>query len=331
MTLRRVALTAIVFVCACGAAGEVVRFSAVPFLTPNGPTVSIVDSTHAWVGLVNTSDGGMSWSARVPDAVEPWRFSLSAPDQQLTNFATERRGWLSWRSVWQTEDAGATWIRLFDGHVRDLAFSTGGSGWMAVGGDGNFRSYVTDDSGKTWRSCGDEHPYSGGAPMGSASFVDRATGWTTFAKLNSRDLAIPPQGVARTTDGGCSWTPVWWNFQTMPYPMGDIVFVDDLTGWLTILNGGGLFRTRDGGKSWNHLPLPNADFNLGSAYPVDGTRGWVLGSWAEEPKENSGIYYTEDSGSHWVSLSSADLRSKTGLASRIPIAWTDGFAAKLLR
>jgi hypothetical protein len=84
---------------------------------------------------------------------------------------------------------------------------------MAVGDDRNFRSYVTDNFGKTWRSCGDEHPNSDGAPMGSASFVDRMTGWTTFAKLNSRALAIPPQGVAKTTDGGCSWTPVWWNLK----------------------------------------------------------------------------------------------------------------------
>jgi photosystem II stability/assembly factor-like uncharacterized protein len=126
-------------------------------------------------------------------------------------------------------------------------------------------------------------------------------------------------GVARTTDGGCSWRILWWS--PTSERLGNIAFIDSTFGWMT--SGQRLLESRTGGTRWQTVKPPRSDFYIESAYLVDRSRGWVIGSPAP------GLYYTNDGGTHWSAVSDSDLRENRGVAREIPTGWGEGLLMKL--
>jgi len=114
----------------------------------------------------------------------------------------------------------------------------------------------------------------------------------------------------RTSDGG-----VHWNFVALPSVIGtQITFADPMHGWFAgteIVDGKGgteqLYRTADGGATWERLPDPPAgDFSFRSA-----NEGWGV---AEDAKGSGSIYSTWDGGMTWdrVPLTPAGLAPDDG-------------------
>ena len=83
------------------------------------------------------------------------------------------------------------------------------------------------------------------------AIVDTSTAWASVLDFG------PSGGLARTLDGGTTWTEYDWPEETDP--LGDSVspidvsFVDSQHGWVLSWDGS-IYRTLNGGATWAELP-----------------------------------------------------------------------------
>jgi photosystem II stability/assembly factor-like uncharacterized protein len=96
----------------------------------------------------------------------------------------------------------------------------------------------------------------------------------------------------KTIDGGLSWSSVWSNPHYPAY-ITDICFKDSLTGWF-IFSGVGVYRTQDGGETWNLLEKSSIANNL---YFCHASNRLLLST-------DSNIYASTDLGDVWTPVSS---------------------------
>ncbi|MEJ2371929.1 MAG: hypothetical protein P8Y07_13900, partial [Gemmatimonadales bacterium] len=184
--------------------------------------------------------------------------------------------------IWKTEDAGGSWTNVADKYLEsasvgaiDIADSDPSVIWAGMGsaclrgntsmGDGVYRSL---DGGTTWSHAG----LSEAGQIGRIIVDPRDPDVAFVAALGHPFGPNPERGVFRTRDGGASWE--------------NVLFISDSTGavdlamrpdnpriifagmwraerkpW-TMISGafeGGIWRTKDGGDSWEQLEkgLPN--------------------------------------------------------------------------
>jgi photosystem II stability/assembly factor-like uncharacterized protein len=221
-----------------------------------------------------------------------------------------------------TDDGGSTWRRQVPGHIHTMTFEKG-AGWMAAGNSKSVQDYVTADRGQNWTQCGAPWRLSELAPLSAVSFISPRTGWITVANYNQRELPLIG-GVAKTTDGGCTWETLWRDTKSQGENLTGIQFVDESFGWLTAMYDR-LLETRDGGRHWNPVRMPREWINLESTYLVDRTHGWIIGS----SIRGLALYYTSDDGKHWTSVSKEDFIARRGLATEIPPLWGAAFLARI--
>jgi photosystem II stability/assembly factor-like uncharacterized protein len=162
-----------------------------------------VDAGNGWaVGdqgmIIHTTDGGATWVKQK----SPVPYYLMA-----VQFVTPAKGWIvtEQTTILATDDGGATWREQFkdeDFILRSLSFCDERNGW-AVGEYGFI--YHTDDGGKSWRQQAGEYTLStetmsmkGGNFLFDVIALDPKTAW----------VAGIDGYVARTDDGGETWTPV---------------------------------------------------------------------------------------------------------------------------
>lgn len=152
--------------------------------------------------------------------------------------------------------------------------------------------------GLSWRLVG---PYRGGR-------VDAVAG--VAGKLNLGYFGAVDGGVFKTTDAGVTWQPL---FQHQPVasigaigiaPSNPrIIYVG--TGESTIRSdatyGDGIYRSSDGGKTWQHVGLDDSR-HIGRLLvdPKDPNRVLVAAighAWG--PNKQRGVFLTTDGGKHW--------------------------------
>lgn len=151
--------------------------------------------------------------------------------------------------------------------VRDFKLLSPNTGWVSTGSQLLF----TTDNGANWKDISPPNP----APsdprdnkFSGVFFLDANTGWVVSA-VDTNDTT--PYGtdvgsdalLSSTTDGGATWT-------TMKLPRADtvresggggsIAFSDRLHGWFdlgltgnTAVRPAALFKTSDGGRTWQHV------------------------------------------------------------------------------
>lgn len=169
--------------------------------------------------IYRTDDGGASWALQ---------FLNSEPEAFFDCFAfwDERRGLAFSDSVGgrfvilTTDDGGASWRRvpahaMPDARLGEGGFAAsgtctivgdGGRAWIGTGAADNARVLLSADWGASWRAA--DTPVVAHASAGIASLVQ--TGPDTLLALGG-DIGTPSapvNGVARSSDGGRSWTPV---------------------------------------------------------------------------------------------------------------------------
>jgi photosystem II stability/assembly factor-like uncharacterized protein len=163
-----------------------------------------------------------------------------------------------------SEDQGAKWKQrslapaamAFDVHFFDSMH-----GIVAAASDANVAEshaliLTTADGGATWTKAYEStRPYE---LTWKISFPDRKTGYVTIQSYNP-EAATKPQSaarfVAKTTDGGMSWSEVPLCIDAKVRQFG-IAFATPDVGWVGAMPKG--YFTRDGGKTWTPADFGNA-------------------------------------------------------------------------
>ncbi|HSR50425.1 MAG TPA: glycosyl hydrolase [Acidobacteriota bacterium] len=238
------------------------------------------------------------------------------PDEPHTFYMGSTGG-----GVWETRDAGQSWRNITDGHIgvgsigaiavapsdRNVIYLGTGSSQPRgniSNGDGMYKSL---DAGKTWTHVG----------LPKAGLISRI-------RVHPKDPDLvyaavmgnifgpnPERGVYRSSDGGANWEKV--------------LYIDDKTGCVdlsmdasnprvlyaglwrverkpwTLIDGaeeGGLYKSVDGGETWNKLTKDLPGGILGrigvSVSPADPQRVWVIQEVAEVGK--GGVFRSDDGG-----------------------------------
>ncbi len=225
--------------------------------------------------------------------------------------------------VWKTDDAGRTWTPIFDGQptqsIGALAVAPSDPNVLYVGsgeglqrpdlsvGDGMYKS---TDGGKTWKHLGLTdgrqigailvdpgdanrlfvavlgHPYGPNAERGVYRSTD---GGTTFEKVLYRDADTGAIDLAFDPANSRTVYAVLWAARQGPWE-----YDNSYSG-----PGSGLFRSTDGGTTWQPIGqgLPTAAEGLArmgiGVAPSDGRRIYAL---VEAPAGRGGLYRSDDAG-----------------------------------
>ena len=234
--------------------------------------------------------------------------------------------------VWRTDDAGRTWAPLFDSQptqsIGALAVAPSNPDILYVGsGEGLQRPdlsvgdgiYKSADGGKTWRHLGLRDGRQIGAILVDPKNADRLF----VAVLGHPYGPNDERGVYRSTDGGESFQRVLFRDENtgaidLAFAPGDSRTVYAVL-WAARQGpweyenayrgpGSGLFRSTDGGTTWQPLGkgLPTPAEGLGrigiGVAPGDGNRMYAL----VEAPGHDGLYRSDDAGQSWRRISDED-------------------------
>jgi len=249
-----------------------------------------LDSEHGWadsesVGLnaevlYATADGGETWShiAALPKA-SPMAYVFGVGNYRVT-FSRQGdgslRGWyVGATQLYVSTDGGHTWGAV------PLAAPAAVSGWASTPSQPTFAGregllpiayhdpsgadnatpnriylYVSHDGGATW---GDARPAPAGfAPVGdilSTTILDSQHIWLTSQSETGGENVQAVPAVARTADGGRTWTVFHHTPRILQMTFKDVAdgYALDVTGMYDV---NGILRTTDSGATWQRVTVP---------------------------------------------------------------------------
>ncbi len=241
--------------------------------------VDFADELNGWavgqLGLIlNTSDGGRTWSVQGKDA---------ALGQNLikVHFHDISDGWIITERgsfALRTTDGGNTWRRHFFENTlprSDAFFLNERHGWVS------FKSGAvlsTADGGESWDLLKGVNEVEIGS--NSVFFLDEQNGWIAGWRGKAQGVGSGVQFVkyltdgmvARTTDGGATWTR--HDSDTGRF-LWDMVFFDSLEGW-AVGSFGMIMHSVDGGVTWEARPAETETLLRAMSFP-DRNNGWAVG------------------------------------------------------
>ena len=229
--------------------------------------------------------------------------------------------------VWKTDDYGRTWQPLFDdqstGSIGDVAVAPSNPNVIYVGsGEGVQRPdlsvgngiYKSMDGGKTWKNLGLSNAYQ----IGGLAIDPKNENRVFVAALGHPYGPNAERGIYRTTDGGNTWTKVFYidentgAIQVAIDPNNsDIIYADMFAARQGPWENGeftgptsGLFKSTDGGSTWTKLEkgLPGKAEGLGRIgfciAPSNPNRLYAVVS----SRKLGGLYRSDDAGASWILL-----------------------------
>ena len=287
------------------------------------PENSIQDFTR-------TIDGGNTWiPGTIAEAEGLMLTNVSAIDGMTAYVGGVSRDVQGFGGLFKTTDGGATWEALNEENYifTDSFFNVVHFFNENVGvtqGDpvnGGYELFRTTDAGATWTAVtapapqGGEYGYNGGNPYAGSSF------WYVTNKGN----------IYRTTDMGMT-------FEKFNAPVtdfsgtnagGDLFFSDDNVGMLVRRLGSvsspnfTMFRTFDGGETWDAGTPSTAPLGAGSYTYIPGTQIIIKCS---QDSANPGSAYSEDNGATWTTFGGATLQRGTVQFLNGTTGWSGGFS-----
>ena len=228
--------------------------------------------------------------------------------------------------VWKTTDAGRTWFPIFDGQptgsIGALAVAPSNPDIIYVGsGEGLRRPdlstgdgiYKSSDAGKTWQHLG----LRDGQQITNIIVNPRDPNRVFVAVLGHPYGPNSERGVFRSSDGGETWQKILYKDDDTGAtdlafdPQNPQILYTDMWSsrrppWTTgsPLEGhsGGLFKSTDGGETWNPLSkgLPTNAQGLGriglGISPSNPNRIYAL---VDAAPAVGGLYRSDDAGESW--------------------------------
>lgn len=169
--------------------------------------------------------------------------------------------------------------------------------------------------------AGIDAPIIEGPAIVNIEMLDEVSGW-----------AITEQKIIRTNDGGVTWYDVTPPSLT---EAGYLVFADFLDAnraWVQFPdmnrypNGGTLYRTSDGGLTWEQFDTP---FSGGSVHFVDASTGWMMADLGVGAGSMAiSVFKTADGGATWERAFTNDPNIE-GAADSLPLGGIKNFILPL--
>lgn len=291
------------------------KYDAVDFLNARDGWVAGQDAQYSQGVVLRTTDGGTAWA----------RTALPGDVILTLQFEDQQRGWLiaetachgsgcTQLSVLGTADGGKTWQQEWqtavDTHsqamnvlLRSRVDAFGPDVFaLALG-----HLVATTDGGRTWRDL----TLPGDATPVDAAFVDASHGWVAAQSCSGGGATSSrcSAAVYVTGDGGKTWNRSVAPHLTHGYLTGSaaVSFADPQHGWFFFKNAslqGDLFRTADGGRSWQQVNDNLASGRTVSGHPVfvNAQYGWIPVDEGAAPFPGA-IWRTIDGGRTWTDVS----------------------------
>ncbi len=258
-----------------------------------------------------------------PDTPSPAEINaplIESPTLVSIRFLNELDGWgVTETQIVRTNDGGITWYNVTPpalaetGTLVESFVLDNNHAWMQLPDLENYPNsgflYRTTDGGITWTSS--KVPFS----RAHMNFLDANNGWA-MAELG---IATGSMGVSvlQTTDGGATWNQSYTNDPNLANA-GDSLPLSGLKSGITPLNmqtawvGGAsyasgevyLYRTDDGGATWNQLSLPlppgaeNAELSVEHIQFVSSTNAFLTLR-IMSTDINLALYVSSDTGDTW--------------------------------
>lgn len=226
--------------------------------------------------------------------------------------------------VWKSENAGASFTTIFDDYAQSIGAieidpsDPDNTIWVGTGeiwtrnsvsiGDG---LYKTTDGGSNWKKIGFEKS----ERISSIKVNPKNPNEVYVAVLGALWSDSDERGIYKTTDGGKTWKRILYVDQTtgasgllMDPKNPDILYAAmwqfRRTAWGFNSGGKGsaLYKSNDGGATWNkiHTGFPEGDlgrFAIAIAPSQPNTVFAVV-----ESKKDKGLYRSDDAGANWKLL-----------------------------
>ena len=158
-------------------------------------------------------------------------------------------------------------------------------------------------------------------PTLSAPVVS-APAFTVLHMLDTKNgWAVTDTGVVRTNDGGTTWHDVTPSGVTKLGFGTTFYFLDSNHGWVVSgdpsnPSSGTLYRTQDGGSTWQSSAV---DFFMGNLVFVNASNGWMMASLGVAMGSNAVAFFqTTDGGQTWKQTYIND-PTQAGAASTLPL------------
>lgn len=238
--------------------------------------------------VIKSTDGGESWEViEVEEAAGRSSWNIYAFDEDTAWITTQSyQPTDTGRGLFRTTDGGVTWTEKLN--------HSAGAGWIHFFDDQNAVCYnigivkVTTNEGENWETVMNIPPNGNGSAYSVA---------TSYSIVGDTIWSGTGQGkVFRSVDKGHNWE----EFDTgVADNIPSIAFANADTGIL-VNNDGDLWRSTDGGETWNPWSVPPGIYELTR---IEGTRILVATSY-EYPGfgGTNQTLYTDDLGETWVML-----------------------------
>lgn len=259
----------------------------------------------SYYSLALSEDGGQTWT-RINFPNNQNSSSYSGDNLRRVD-ANTLATMDSQGATYLSKDKGQTWTKVvasvdsYNSSPSSLAFSDSKNGFMT---DSTGRSFTTKDGGASWQVKSAEF-----GVARSVQFVNKTTGWLVGADGR----------LYKSTDGGQTWL-------TGPVTPGvyysAVYFANENLGWSQRSYGGALSAyTKDGGKTWTEMTIPNGVTSMRF-----GEQAWVaIGGYGT-------VYVSTDSGVTWNAVYTGTSASLQALAfSDAKTVWAVGAEGTLLK
>jgi photosystem II stability/assembly factor-like uncharacterized protein len=233
-------------------------------------------------GVFKSTDGGKTWVAKntglkltpVKPCCDATQVEVDPKNGNIVYVS------LASRLLYKSTNGGDSWLQLRNGidpHVGQtfLTIDPGNSQTIYAGGD---RTYRSTNGGMQW-----------------SLIYDRAGRMLAVDPRNSRVLFFASGSLLKSTDSGATWTAL------LPGGSGGFLGVAVHPRLNLVFAGGfgsGIFRSQNGGASWQFANNGIDDFNVGQvkSHPQRSTQIFAVAS----PQ----LSQSADGGSHWGLVSS---------------------------
>jgi len=269
--------------------------------------------------ILHTKNGGKTWISQETPVKNVGLKDVFFLDS-LKGFAVGQS-----QTILKTTDGGFSWTGQSEGGIdlQQIFFIDTANGWV-VGGNSLQSAFIkkTTDGGSSWQAV--TLPTT--APLNDVYFINKDTGWIvgykgtvlrtfnaglSFTNLSDSSLGTlinvrffnsslgivaGSNGIFKTINGGTTWAQIL----SVSTNLGAF-FLDSLTFYMITGSNstpfpGFIYRTINGGISWQKQFLQNGMFLNGGIYFHDSNTGWVVSG-------GGTILYTSNAGStNWTGI-----------------------------